>query len=76
MNDASAGASRSIRDYIEIENIEQTRASPDYLRCCYNVLEVMKALVMHIKIESVYCKWKRTTEDFIAIRAVLIVVGV
>ena len=56
MNDASVKVSRGIRDYIEIihefENIEQIIAPPKYRRCCYNVLEVLKAIVKHFKIKS------------------------
>ena len=36
----------------ELENIEQIITPPKYRRCCYNVLEVLKAIVKHFKIKS------------------------
>ena len=78
MNDASAEASRSIRDYIkiinELEKLDEIITPPKYRRCCCNVLEVLKEIIKHFKIKSEECKWKKTTEDFILIRAVLIVI--
>ena len=56
MNDVSVEAPRVIRDYIEIidelENLEQIITPLKYRRCCYNVLEVLKAIVKHFKIKS------------------------
>ena len=59
MGDASPEASRGIRDYDdylevidEIEKIEQIITPPKYRRCCYNVLEVLKAILKHFKIKS------------------------
>ena len=56
MNDASAEVSRRIRDYIEIinelEKLDEIITPPKYRRCCYNVLEVLKATVKHFKIKS------------------------
>ena len=73
MGDASPHASRGIRDYDdylevidEIEKIEQIITPPKYRRCCYNVLEVLKAVIKHVKIKSKSCKWttrmKKTVE--------------
>ena len=43
-------------DYLEvideIENIEQIITPPKYRRCCYNIFEVLKAIVKHFKIKS------------------------
>ena len=36
----------------EIEKIEQKITPPKYRRCCYNILEVLKAIVKHFKIKS------------------------
>ena len=56
MNDVSVEAPRVIHDYIEIidelENLEQIITPLKYRRCCYNVLEVIKAIVKHFKIKS------------------------
>ena len=59
MGDASPEASRGIRDYDdylevidEIGKIEQIITPPKYRRCCYNVLEVLKAILKHFKIKS------------------------
>ena len=43
-------------DYLEVINefqdIEQIITQPKYRRCCYHVLEVLKAIVKHFKIKS------------------------
>ena len=55
MNNVSVEAPRVIHDYIEIidelENLEQIITPLKYRRC-YNVLEVLKAIVKHFKIKS------------------------
>ena len=42
-------------DYIEIineiEHIEQIVTPPKYRRCCYNLLELMKAIIQYFKIK-------------------------
>ena len=59
MNDVSAEVSRDIRDYNnyveilnELEKLDEIITPPKYRRCCYNVLEVLKAIVKHFKIKS------------------------
>ena len=45
-----------MKDYIdvidELEKIEEIVAPPKYKRCCYNLLELVKSLLMFINIKS------------------------
>ena len=36
----------------ELEKIEEIITPPKYRRCCYNLLELIKSLLMVIKIKS------------------------
>ena len=36
----------------ELEKLDEMITPPKYRRCCYNVLEVLKAIVQHFKIKS------------------------
>ena len=45
-----------MKDYIdvidELEKIEEIVAPPKYKRCCYSLLELVKSLLMFMKIKS------------------------
>ena len=36
----------------EVEHIEEIIMPPKYRRCCYNLLELMKAIIQYCKIKS------------------------
>ena len=40
----------------ELENIEEIIMPNEYRRCCYNLLEFIKAIIQYCKIKSNKCK--------------------